>query len=486
MRASKVGYQKWAMAIYLMTTNLKGVSSMKLRRDMGVTQKTAWCMARRIREGLDANAGIFAVQFVSGTSPSDARVWPNAPLSATPADLVAYCEYAQAPQSVIDAKSVDVAGRVKASGIKPHDAIRSMRDGDAVGEERLRHVERASGSRHRLRQSQHDANERERRHVPRAADGRLDLRPFPYCFQDEALQMIDNAAAVMLGLNTADPEVQAMLTHCQRAGRQRRSEADTRGAGSGVRRSGSTAAKSQPGPAAVSTADTVEWTPSIAARRMGTRDGESEAKAALRDGKQAERARTREGDRRRRDRVRVKGVKTVVDAVADAATGEALGPGVLVERDSDGFMEWLGDFARDYGGEAMAADDLSAYKPVVERLGIEHQICIAYVKKWARNRLDRIDGWAWGKARIWRLLTELPFGGDLELPRLERMVRDCDSSPPARGAEREVAGAVTPSPAAGRFVDEQRDGAGDRQKQDKVQDCQGGQERGWDAERVWA
>ena len=51
MHASKVGYQKWAMAVYLMTTSLKGVSSMKLHRDIGVTQKTAWHMAHRIREG---------------------------------------------------------------------------------------------------------------------------------------------------------------------------------------------------------------------------------------------------------------------------------------------------------------------------------------------------------------------------------------------------------------------------------------------------
>lgn len=51
MHASKVGYQKWAMAIYLLTTNLKGVSSMKLHRDIGVTQKTAWHMGHRIREG---------------------------------------------------------------------------------------------------------------------------------------------------------------------------------------------------------------------------------------------------------------------------------------------------------------------------------------------------------------------------------------------------------------------------------------------------
>ena len=50
MHASKLGYRIWALAIYLMSTNLKGVSSMKLHRDLGVTQKTAWHLAHRIRE----------------------------------------------------------------------------------------------------------------------------------------------------------------------------------------------------------------------------------------------------------------------------------------------------------------------------------------------------------------------------------------------------------------------------------------------------
>ena len=36
--------------MYLMSTNLKGVSSMKLHRDLGITQKSAWYMAHRIRE----------------------------------------------------------------------------------------------------------------------------------------------------------------------------------------------------------------------------------------------------------------------------------------------------------------------------------------------------------------------------------------------------------------------------------------------------
>ena len=50
MESSKIGYQKWAMAYYILTTGIKGTSSMKLHRDIGVTQKTAWHMAHRIRE----------------------------------------------------------------------------------------------------------------------------------------------------------------------------------------------------------------------------------------------------------------------------------------------------------------------------------------------------------------------------------------------------------------------------------------------------
>ena len=51
MQSSKIGLQKWVIAIYLMSTSLKGVSSMKLHRDLGVTQKTAWHLAQKIRQG---------------------------------------------------------------------------------------------------------------------------------------------------------------------------------------------------------------------------------------------------------------------------------------------------------------------------------------------------------------------------------------------------------------------------------------------------
>lgn len=47
---SKLPLRKWAFAIYLEITSLKGVSSMKLHRDIQVRQATAWFMLHRIRE----------------------------------------------------------------------------------------------------------------------------------------------------------------------------------------------------------------------------------------------------------------------------------------------------------------------------------------------------------------------------------------------------------------------------------------------------
>ena len=59
LHASNIPLNKWAIAFYLYMTSLKGVSSMKLHRDLGITQKSAWHMAHRIRETLTATGGRF-------------------------------------------------------------------------------------------------------------------------------------------------------------------------------------------------------------------------------------------------------------------------------------------------------------------------------------------------------------------------------------------------------------------------------------------
>ena len=49
MHGSKLSYRVWWLAIYQLTTNLKGVSSLKLHRDLGICQKSAWHLGHRIR-----------------------------------------------------------------------------------------------------------------------------------------------------------------------------------------------------------------------------------------------------------------------------------------------------------------------------------------------------------------------------------------------------------------------------------------------------
>ena len=60
MQSSKLGYQVWIVALYLLLTNLKSVSSMKLHRDLEITQKSAWHLAHRLRKAASGKSvGLF-------------------------------------------------------------------------------------------------------------------------------------------------------------------------------------------------------------------------------------------------------------------------------------------------------------------------------------------------------------------------------------------------------------------------------------------
>lgn len=53
MEGSKIAIQKWLLVMYAMGTSRKGISSIQLAKQIGVTQKTAWYMAQRVREACD-------------------------------------------------------------------------------------------------------------------------------------------------------------------------------------------------------------------------------------------------------------------------------------------------------------------------------------------------------------------------------------------------------------------------------------------------
>lgn len=54
--SSKIGLAKWMLAFRLMASSKKGVSAHQLHRSLGVTYKSAWFMAHRIREAMAETA----------------------------------------------------------------------------------------------------------------------------------------------------------------------------------------------------------------------------------------------------------------------------------------------------------------------------------------------------------------------------------------------------------------------------------------------
>ena len=55
---SKIPLHKWLLAVYLLCSSKKGMSSHQLHRMLGVTYKTAWFMSHRLREAMKSSGGL--------------------------------------------------------------------------------------------------------------------------------------------------------------------------------------------------------------------------------------------------------------------------------------------------------------------------------------------------------------------------------------------------------------------------------------------
>ena len=60
MHGSNLSLGTWALAAYLLTTNPKGIPSLRLAEYLGVTQKTAWHLGHRIRRAWEDPGSVFA------------------------------------------------------------------------------------------------------------------------------------------------------------------------------------------------------------------------------------------------------------------------------------------------------------------------------------------------------------------------------------------------------------------------------------------
>jgi hypothetical protein len=86
----------------------------------------------------------------------------------------------------------------------------------------------------------------------------------------------------------------------------------------------------------------------------------------------------------------VKGEKVLVGFVVDAESGRTLGFEVLLEGDGEAFKGWLEPYAEELGAEVLVTDDNDSYSVAAAGLGVEHQLCVAHVRKYAAKRSKSI------------------------------------------------------------------------------------------------
>jgi len=87
--ASNIPLTTWFPAMYIIAAHKKGISSVQLAKDLGVTQKTAWFMLHRIRERLKADNSPLLGSIVESDETYMARKFASDYKGLTPAQVEA-------------------------------------------------------------------------------------------------------------------------------------------------------------------------------------------------------------------------------------------------------------------------------------------------------------------------------------------------------------------------------------------------------------
>jgi transposase-like protein len=131
---------------------------------------------------------------------------------------------------------------------------------------------------------------------------------------------------------------------------------------------------------------------------------------------------------------RVRGREVVVGFVVDDLSGQTVGVELLVHRDAATVRAWLEPDVEALGVEIVVTDEQRSYGVVAAELGLEHQLCLAHVRKAVSKRVRAIGEqaqreWEDGAAlaqleadleRVRTLVRELPSTGATELAGLQR------------------------------------------------------------------
>ena len=112
---------------------------------IGIDKKCDDDSPLEFRNRLAARELILEIQLVRGVDRANSTIWPSTPLPCRLEDLIAYCEYAQVPQTVIDDQSRQIAQKIEAAGSS---LLTSIRRTGVLGERTLTKLREQTGCRH--------------------------------------------------------------------------------------------------------------------------------------------------------------------------------------------------------------------------------------------------------------------------------------------------------------------------------------------------
>lgn len=111
--------------------------------------------------------------------------------------------------------------------------------------------------------------------------------------------------------------------------------------------------------------------------------------------------------------------------VVDMGTGEPVTVGYVDEKDPQAVKRFLEPLIQRLGISVIVTDDLSSYKPVVEALQLEHQICQFHVRRWVGQAVHELKAtlppeWSGVAEEVRQILHDLPVEGDKRLVAISR------------------------------------------------------------------
>jgi len=91
--------------------------------------------------------------------------------------------------------------------------------------------------------------------------------------------------------------------------------------------------------------------------------------------------------------LKVKGEGITLGFVTDPDSGQIVALELLASRQAAEMERWLSELLERLGCEVVVSDDLESYKPALDAMGREHQLCLAHARKALANRLKKIPGY---------------------------------------------------------------------------------------------